>query len=302
MIKDFTHKNVADQSGRTFLITGANAGLGFETAKILAARGGRILLGCRSPERAKSAMDAIRDETPDADLAFVELDQASLASIKKAAQVVDKEPHLDVLINNAGIMVPPLELTEDGFESQFGVNHLGTFALTGLLLPKLAQRKKSRIVVTSSLAHKAGRINFDDLNGEKRYIAWERYAQSKLANILYTTELDRRLRTTQSRTIATCCHPGVASTELVRHLPAIAQAFMPVASLFLNTAAKGAWPTLAAAAGKGAVGGGYYGPTGLGEWVGKAGEASRSRRSRDEELAERLWDISIEMTGIDPGL
>lgn len=302
MIKDFTGDHIPNQSGRTILVTGANAGLGFETAKMLAGKGARILLGCRSKERADGAIDAIKAEYPDADLNFVKLDQASLSSIKKAAEKVNKENRLDVLINNAGIMGPPYELTKDGFESQLGVNHLGTFALTGLLLPKLQQSKKSRIVITSSLAHKGGKIHFDDINAEKRYSSWERYAQSKLANIVHATELDRRLRAAGSETIAVCCHPGIASTELARHLPAPAQIFMPLVGLFLNSAAQGAWATLAAGVGKGAVGGGYYGPKGFGEWSGKVGEASRTRRSKDEELATRLWNLSIEMTGIDPGI
>lgn len=302
MIKHFTGDHIPNQSGRTILVTGANAGLGFETAKMLAGKGARILLGCRSKERADGAIDAIKAEHPDADLNFVKLDQASLSSIKKAAEKVNKENRLDVLINNAGIMGPPYELTKDGFESQLGVNHLGTFALTGLLLPKLQQSKKSRIVITSSLAHKGGKIHFDDINAEKRYSAWERYAQSKLANIVHATELDRRLRAAGSETIAVCCHPGIASTELARHLPAPAQIFMPLVGLFLNSAAQGAWATLAAGVGKGTVGGGYYGPKGFGEWSGKVGEASRTRRSKDEELATRLWNLSIEMTGIDPGI
>lgn len=303
MIKDFTSDHVPNQSGRTFLVTGANAGLGFETSRVLAAKGARVLLGCRSKERAETAISEILKETADADLKFIELDQANLASVKKAAKLVQKEKRLDVLINNAGIMGLPYELTENGFESHFGVNHLGTFALTSLLLPKLESTKKSRIVVTSSLAHKGGKINFDDINAENRYSSWERYAQSKLANILFATELDRRLGASGSKTIATCCHPGIAATELVRNFPAAAQMlFMPIVGLLLNTAEKGAWATLAAAVGKGAVGGGYYGPKGLGESFGKAGEASRSRRSRDEELAKKLWEVSIEMTGIDPGI
>ncbi len=302
MIKDFTGNHVPDQSGRIIMVTGANAGLGFETARMLASKGARILLGCRSKERAEKAMNIIVDEHPNADLDFIELDQASLASVKKAAKKVQKEKRLDVLVNNAGIMGPPHVLTEDDFESQFGVNHLGTFALTGLLLPKLRKTKKSRVVITSSLAHKGGKIHFNDINAEKRYSAWERYAQSKLANIVHATELDRRLSTAGSGTIATCCHPGIASTELARHLPAAAQIFMPIVGLFLNTAAQGAWATLAAAAGKGAIGGGYYGPKGLGEWSGKVGEASRTRRSRDEELGTKLWDLSVELTGVDPGI
>lgn len=302
MIKDFTSDHVPSQSGRTFLVTGANAGLGFETSKVLAARGARVLLGCRSKERAEAAMDAISQETPDADLKFIALDQASLASIKKAAKQVEKEPRLDVLINNAGVMGPPFTLTEDGFELQFGVNHLGTFALAGLLLPKLQENNKSRVVITSSLAHKGGRIIFDDVNAEKRYSAWERYAMSKLANILHAAELDRRLKAAGSNTIATCCHPGVAATELARHLPKAAQAMMPIASLFMNSAAQGAWPTLAAATGKGMQGGEYLGPDGIVEWRGKAAETVRSRKAKNEELAQKLWQLSIDMTGINPGI
>ncbi len=302
MIKDFTDREVHDQSGRTFLVTGANAGLGLETSRVLAAKGARILLGCRSQERAETAIEDIRSEVPDADLKFIPLDQASLASFREAAKLVNKEKRLDVLVNNAGVMSPPYSLTEDGFELQFGVNHLGTFALTGLLLPKLAKTEKSRVVITSILAHKGGRIHFRDINAEKRYNAWERYAQSKLANILHAAELDRRLRADKSGVIATCCHPGIASTELARHMPAPVQLFMPLIGLFLNSAEQGAWATLAAAAGKGAVGGGYYGPKGLGEWSGKVGEASRTRQARDEDLARRLWELSVEMTGIDPDI
>ncbi|GAB5489444.1 MAG: SDR family NAD(P)-dependent oxidoreductase [Parasphingorhabdus sp.] len=300
MIKGFTSDHVPDQSGRTIMITGANAGLGFETAKVLAGKGARVLLACRSKERAEEAINAIHEEHSSADLAFVELDQASLESVRKAAKKVEEEKRLDVLVNNAGIMGPPYELTQDGFESQFGVNHLGTFALTGLLLPKLQETQKSRIVITSSLAHKGGKIHFGDINAEKRYRSWERYAQSKLANIVHATELNRRLVASGSETIVTCCHPGIASTELARHLPTAAQIFMPLVSVFLNTAAQGAWATLASAVGKGAVGGGYYGPKGFGEWSGKVGEASRSRRSRDENLGSKLWDFSVELTGVDP--
>ncbi|MEO9469163.1 oxidoreductase [Parasphingorhabdus sp.] len=300
MIKDFTAATVPDQSGRTILVTGANTGLGFEASKVLAAKGARVLLGCRSEDRAKAAMDNIQSETPDADMAFVPLDQSDLKSVRAAAKIVGKEKRLDVLVNNAGIMMPPYELTSDGFESQFGVNHLGTFALTSLLLPKLEQAKKSRIVITSSLAHRSGRINFEDINAEQRYSAMERYAMSKLANILHAGELDRRLRANGSSTIALCCHPGVADTELARHLPGFAQAILPLARLFLSTPAEGAWATLAAATGKGVKGGEYFGPSRFGGWTGPVTEVSRSLRARDEGLAQKLWETSIEMTGVDP--
>lgn len=300
MIKNFTDSEVTSQQGKTFLVTGANTGLGFEVAKVLAKKGGRVLLGCRSEDKAEAAIVRIKAETPDADLAFVSLDQADLASVKSAAKMVSKEPRLDVLVNNAGILMPPYELTKDGFESQFGVNHLGTFALTSLLLSKLEETKKSRVVITSSIAHRNGRIKFDDINAEKRYSAWERYAMSKLANLLHAGELDRRLKAKGSKTIAICCHPGVANTDLVRHVPFFLKPVLPVAGLLLSTSAKGAWPTLAAAVGKGVQGGEYIGPSQLGEWTGPATEVGRTARAKDEELAARLWDLSVEMTGIDP--
>lgn len=300
MIKGFTSKHVPDQSGKTFLVTGANTGLGFEASKVLAARGARILLGCRSEDRANSAMEQILEETPGADLKFIPLDQADLSSIKNTAKLVGKEPQIDVLVNNAGIMGVPHSLTKDGFESQFGVNHLGTFALTSLLLPKLEQAKKPRIVITSSLAHRSGRINFDDINAENGYRAFERYAMSKLANILHAGELDRRLQARGSSIMATCCHPGVADTELSRHLPVFAKAILPVAGLFFSTPEQGAWSTLAAAAGKGAAGGKYYGPSQMGGWRGPATEVSRSSTAKNEELAQKLWDLSVEMTGVNP--
>lgn len=300
MIKDFTATTVPDQSGQTILVTGANTGLGFEVTKVLAAKGARVLLGCRSEDRAKAAIEQIQSENPDADLTFIPLDQSDLKSVRAAAKLVGKEKQLNVLVNNAGIMMPPYELTSDGFESQFGVNHLGTFALTGLLLPKLAQSKKSRIVITSSLAHRSGRINFADINAEKRYSAMERYAMSKLANILHAGELDRRLRASGSPTIAMCCHPGVADTELARHLPGFARLILPLASPFLSTPAEGAWATLAAATGKGVKGGEYFGPAKFGGWTGPVTEVSRSLRAKDQDLAKQLWETSIEMTGVDP--
>jgi hypothetical protein len=169
MIKGFTAADVPSQTGRTFLVTGANTGLGFEVAQVLAGRGGRVLLGCRTRSKAEDAVARIRAAHPDADLGIIDLDQGSLASVRAAAERVAAEPRLDVLVNNAGIMMPPLERTADGFESQLGVNHLGTFALTGLLLPKLAQTPGSRIVNTSSNAHKFGKIEFDDVNAERSY-------------------------------------------------------------------------------------------------------------------------------------
>jgi NAD(P)-dependent dehydrogenase (short-subunit alcohol dehydrogenase family) len=298
----FRAEDVTDQSERTFLVTGANTGLGLETAKVLAARGARVLLGCRSQDKAEAAMAKISEETPGADVAFVPLDQNDLASVAAAAEIVGDEDRLDVLVNNAGIMVPPLQFTVDGFESQFGVNHLGTFALTSHLLPKLAETPGSRVVVTSSIAHKPGKILFDDIDASGNYAAQERYQQSKLANLLFMFELDRRLRAADSETISVGCHPGIASTDLGRHMPKLFTLALPVVGLFFNSPAQGAWPTLMAATSEEVEGGDYVGPTRRGETAGPAGPAASTDRSRDPELAARLWDLSVEMTGVDPGI
>jgi NAD(P)-dependent dehydrogenase (short-subunit alcohol dehydrogenase family) len=298
-IRNFTDKDVPDQSGRVFFITGANSGLGFETAKILAGKGARVLLGCRSEDKAAAAMAAIQADHPEADLRFIPLDLGDLESTRNAAKMVDAEARLDVLVNNAGIMMPPREETRDGFESQFGVNHLGTFAISGLLLNKLSQGQNPRIVITSSMAHRAGRIDFDDLDAEESYSRWGRYAMSKLANLLHMYELDRRLRAAGSPVIAVACHPGVADTELARNFPDIMVSLMrPFSKLFMNSAAQGAWPTLAAAAGSGVEGGQYFGPSRNNEWVGPAREVQPKSKAKRIESAKRLWEISEERTAV----
>lgn len=292
----FTDTDVPDQTGRTFIVTGANAGLGFETARVLADKGARVLLGCRDAGKAAAAMAQIGGN-----VAHLPLDLADLASVRSAADLAMQEPRLDGLINNAGIMFPPLSRTAQGFESQFGVNHLGGFALTALLLGKLAETPGARIVVTASLAHNRGKLDWDDLDAHKGYKRAQRYSDSKLANMLHFAELDRRLRAAGSPVIAVGCHPGVAATELMRHA-GVFQVFTPLFGLLLNTAAQGAWPTLQAATDPAARGGEYYGPQGLGEMRGKSCKARRSTSAADPALARRLWDVSVEKTGIDPGL
>ncbi|MBW8752755.1 MAG: SDR family NAD(P)-dependent oxidoreductase, partial [Sphingomonadales bacterium] len=272
-----------------------------EAAKVLAAKGARVLLGCRDAAKAEAAMAQIRHETPGADLAHLPLDQADLASVRRAAELAAAEPRLDVLLNNAGVMFPPLTRTRDGFELQFGVNHLGTFALTSLLLPKLAETPGSRVVITASLAHQRGNLQWDDLNAERGYNRSQRYSDSKLANMLHFAELDRRLRAAGSPVTAIGCHPGVAATELMRHAGPF-RVVTPLFGLLLNTAAQGAWPALEAATAADVVPGGYYGPQGMGEMRGVSGPAKRSKGAQDPELARRLWEVSVAMTGIDPGL
>ena len=294
----FTSSDVANQKGRTFLITGSNTGLGFETARVLAARGGNIILACRSKDKAEAAMAAIGKETPKAKLDFVALDLSDLDAVRAAADVILAGPKIDVLINNAGVMIPPRTLSAQGFELQFGVNHLGTFALTGLI----HRHVTDRIVITASLAHKGGRIDLSDLGAERLYLRGPRYQMSKLANLLHMFELDRRLRCSSRTTIATGCHPGVALTELSRHLPGPMQWLMPLSRPFFNSAEQGAWPTLQAASWDGAKGGDYFGPQGLGEISGRSGYASATRTARDAAQASELWERSIELSGVDPGL
>jgi NAD(P)-dependent dehydrogenase (short-subunit alcohol dehydrogenase family) len=297
----FTAADVPSQEGKTFIVTGANTGIGFEIASVLASRGARVLLACRNQAKAEAAMTRIGAGVTGADLAFLPLDQADLASVRAAAELTGKEQRVDALINNAGIMIPPLSRTAQGFESQFGVNHLGTFALTGLLLPKLAETPGSRVVVTSSIAHRQGKIDFDNLDAGRGYGRMAFYAQSKLANLIYAIELDRRLRAAGSPVIAVGCHPGVAASELSRHIP-FAGMFAPLIGLVLNSPAQGALPALQAATDPAVQGGDYWGSQGFDEMRGPSGPAKRSRHALDPVVGRRLWDVSVELTGIDPEL
>ncbi len=298
----FTAADVPDQTGKTIVVTGANTGLGFEVAKTLAGKGARVLLGCRSVSKAQAAKDRILAIFSKADVVIVELDLGSLVSIQKAAQQINQELRLDILINNAGIMVPPLAYTQDGFESQFGVNHLGPFVLTSLLLNKIRATTDARIVSTASIAHRKGKIDFDDINSKKYYGAWARYAQSKIANLYFGYELQRRLHAIGDNTISVVAHPGIADTELPRYIPKPFMLLMPVLKLFFNTAEQGAWPTLCAATMVGVKGGEYYGPSKRGEIAGPAIKVRSNKRSHSESIAKKLWELSIEMTGVKSNL
>lgn len=298
MSSGFTADDVDAQTGRLFLVTGANAGIGFETSRILAARGGRVILACRDRSRAEAAMERIRGDVPDADLTFLALDLADIDQIREAAGTILAGPRIDVLINNAGVMVPPRTLTRQGFELQFGVNHLGTFALTGLVHPHV----EDCIVITASLAHRSGEMDYSDLDASRSYHNWQRYQASKLANLLHMFELDRRLGAAGRSTQAIGCHPGVALTELTRHLPLPLRYMTPLAAPFFNSSAQGAWPTLQAATGAHVQGGDYLGPQGLGEVSGRSGPARATRMARDPALARELWDRSVDLTGVDPAI
>lgn len=303
MIKSFTAADVPDQSGRTFLVTGANTGIGFEAAKVLAGQGARVLLGCRSRSKAEDARGRILAEHGSADLELVDLDLSDLASVRAAAEKVAEEPRLDVLINNAGVMIPPRTLTKDGFELQIGVNHLGPFVLTALLLDKLEGVEGARIVNTSSNGHRmVSSIDFDDPAAENGYNAMSRYGESKLANLLHAFELDRRLQARGTTIKVAVAHPGGTDTELFRHLPGPLQSVSRVVAYpFLNRAPQGAWPTLAAATAPQVESGQYFGPKWL-ELRGPAKQVGCSAAARDRALQKRLWDWSIELTGVDPEL
>lgn len=309
MIDNFTAADVPDQGGKTIFITGANSGIGFETAKVLAGKGARVLLGCRNAEKGQAAITSILETYPNADTELVMLDLSDLSSVSSAAEVVAQDPKLDVLINNAGVMWNPKTITSDGFESQFGINHLAHFALTGHLLPKLLATQNSRVVTVSSSGHKQGNgdLFWDDINAEKDYHPRKRYYASKLANLFFTYELDRRLRRKNASTIAVAAHPGlVARTKLDRNVYGTIKVLLtlmrPLMALFGNTPKQGAWPTELAATARGVEGGQYFGPSRFGESTGPARQVDSSDASKDPEKARHLWELSIEMTGVDPGI
>lgn len=279
---------IADQTGRTAIVTGSNSGIGRAAAKALAGAGARVVLAVRSPEKGREAAAGMSGETE-----VRELDLASLASIRAFAQTW--EGPIDLLINNAGVMAPPLSRTAEGFELQFGTNHLGHFALTNLLLEHVTER----IVTVSSGAHRAGRIDFEDLNWERRkYSAWRAYGQSKLANLLFTSELQRRLTAAGSPVLATAAHPGYAATNLQFHSGSrVMDALGWVGNrLIAQSEEDGALPTLYAALAD-VPGDSFAGPSGFMESRGPAKLVGRSQAARDEAAARRLWEVSEELTG-----
>jgi NAD(P)-dependent dehydrogenase (short-subunit alcohol dehydrogenase family) len=289
--------DIPDQSGRTAVITGANSGIGLEAARYFAGRGARVVLAGRNTDKTRAAADAITGQFPGTEVDTVALDLSSLDSVRDAAQEIrSRYPRLDLLVNNAGLMMPPYGRTEDGFEQQFGTNHLGHFALTGLVLPSLLEVPGSRIVTISSNGHKVGRIHFDDLQWERRYRRMGSYGQSKLANLLFTYELQRRLAAASAPTIATAAHPGTSSTALVRYLPVYVQLGNRLVPS--QSAQMGALPTMRAATDPATAGGDYYGPAGPGEFTGPPKLVKSSARSHDAEVQQRLWSVSEQLTGV----
>ncbi|MEU4386988.1 SDR family NAD(P)-dependent oxidoreductase [Promicromonospora sp. NPDC023805] len=296
MTEQWAEQNIPDQQGRVAVVTGANTGLGFETARALAEHGARVVLAVRDAEKGKQAAARISG-----DVTVQALDLTSLESVRDAAaELHTKHATIDLLINNAGVMMPPKQTTRDGFELQLGTNHLGHFALTGLLLDLLLPVPGSRVVTVSSIAHRTGgaAIHFDDLQWDRSYDRSAAYAQSKLANLLFTYELQRRLAL-RGTTVSVAAHPGLSNTELGRDLPAVVRLIAPVIGpLISQPAAMGALPTLRAATDPAALGGQYYGPGGRGEFRGHPAVVPSSPQSYDRALQQRLWSVSEELTSV----
>lgn len=299
----WTAVDVPDLNGKTAVVTGANSGIGFEAAKVLAQRGATVVLACRNPVKARNALDSIRTAAPDADVSTLEMDLNSLASVREAADALLAErPVIDLLVNNAGVTLLPYGLTEDGFERHFGVNYLGHFAFTGLVLGAVTAADAGRIVTVGSNAHRLGKIDFDDLGFTKGYKPLRAYARSKLANLLFAFELQRRLEAAGTSAQSLAAHPGGANTEILESIGPVKQGIKRVIDYIPNpivhSARKGALPTLRAAADPASKGGEYYGPAGLLKMTGPPVLVTSSAASRRGETAERLWDLSEKLTGI----
>ncbi len=285
-----------DQKGRIAIVTGSNIGLGYDTALALAGKDCRLVLACRNMDKAKAAQRQILVRYPKAHIECQTLDLSSLKSVRSfATTFLKSHKKLDLLINNAGIMMPPYSLSEDGFESQLAANYLGHFALTGLLLPVLAKTPNSRVVSLSSLAHNWGEIRFDDLNFKSGYSKRGAYGQSKLACLMFAYELNRRLQKAGLQTLSVAAHPGVAATNLAQHFPRFLTAFFPLVG---QSASSGALPTLYAALGDDIDGGDYCGPRSMRQMRGAPVKVGSTRASKDQEAAKRLWNLSEELTGV----
>ncbi len=292
----WTSDDIVDQTGRVAIVTGANSGIGYETAKALAEKGATVVIACRSERRGQAAIDALRKELGDAKVELIPLDLASLESVRSFAEsFLSKYERLDLLINNAGVMMPPdREETVDGFELQFGTNHLGHFALTLRLLDRLVATEGSRVVNVSSSAHRSGKLNHADRHWSKRrYLRMPSYGQSKIANMLFTLELQRRLADAGASTVTTAAHPGWTATNLQKSTPL----FRVLNPFFGMQPWQGALPTLFAAVGD-AEPGAYYGPDGLGTMRGYPTKNKPARVSKDADAAKRLWTLSEELVDL----
>jgi NAD(P)-dependent dehydrogenase (short-subunit alcohol dehydrogenase family) len=296
----WTVKDMPDQTGKVAIVTGANSGIGYEEARGLAAKGAQVILACRSQEKGAATVQRICEEQPDARINLMQLDLADLSSVRQfVKQFTAHHDRLDMLINNAGVMaVPELRRTADGFEMQFGTNHLGHFALTGLLLEAIKRTPNARVVTVSSVAHYQGRMDFDNLNAERSYNRWRAYGESKVANLLFTYELQRRFEAAGEDAIAVAAHPGWTATNLQQDI-GLFRLFWPLVAMEPE---QGALPTLYAATAPDVSGGEYYGPDGLRGYWGYPARVESSALSHDKAVAKRLWEVSEELTGVMFGL
>jgi len=301
MAAAWTAADMPDQTGRLAIVTGANSGLGEVTATELARKGARVVLAVRNVGKGEAAAQRIRAAVPGAHVDVRELDLSSLESVRAfAAAITGEAPAIDLLVNNAGIMMTPAQKTADGYELQLGTNHLGHFALTGLLLEALGKASAPRVVTVSSIEHKPGHIHFDDLQLERGYAPRKAYQQSKMANAVFGLELNRRLRAAGSPVLSVLAHPGYSDTNLQSTGPTGVAAFaMRISNVvFAQKAQRGALPQLHAATAAGVHGGQFFGPGGFQEFRGDVTEVEAVPEAHDEEIGRRLWAVSEELTGV----
>lgn len=293
-------ESVPSQKGKVAIVTGANAGLGYETALALAKKDAKVIMACRNDRKAQQARDKIKALVPKAELEIRLLDLSNLQKVREFAKgfLMDYD-QLDLLINNAGVMIPPYSETEEGFESQMGVNYFGHFLLTGLLLPVLNKTPDARIVSLSSLAHERGEIDFENLNAEKGYSKMGAYSQSKLACLMFSLELDRRLKAAGSQVISVAAHPGVSNTDLSRHINKVVLFLLyPLFLLMIHAPRKAALPTLMAALDSKVEGGDYFGPNSRRGMKGAPAKVEAKPHAYNEEVAKKLWEVSEDLVGI----
>jgi NAD(P)-dependent dehydrogenase (short-subunit alcohol dehydrogenase family) len=302
MAAGWTARDIPDQSGRTAVVTGSNSGLGLVTARELARAGASVIVACRNTDKGEQAASSIRSAVPPADVTVRELDLADLSSVRAFAQRIGAEhDRLDLLVNNAGVMAPPRRLTADGFESQIGTNYLGHFALTGLLLPALLAAAAPRVVTLSSLAHRMGKIRFDDLQFEHGYNNWRAYGQSKLADLMFSFDLARRATEAGTALTSVAAHPGYAATNLQFAGPAKVheRAAMAIANkVIAQSADMGALPSLYAATVPDLPSGSFVGPDGFMEGRGHPHVVSGAARAYDRQAWTKLWELSAQLTGV----
>lgn len=300
----WTPGDIPDLAGKSAVVTGSNKGIGFCTARELVRHGASVTLACRNAERARAAAERIRAECPAGHVTFSLLDLADLSSVRKFAEdYAASHASLDILVNNAGVLALPLTLTVDGFETQFAVNYLGHFALTGQLLPLLLARPGARVVNLSTfIVNWIGRIDFTNLQGERKYNKWDAYNTAKLANLVFTVELDRRFG--HRKLVSVAAHPGFAVSDLQYAAPRLAgsktrELFFRIPTvLFAKPTEVGAWPSLYAACAPGVRGGNCYGPQGRAQIRGRTGQVPMPARARESALGRRLWAVSEELTGV----